>query len=280
LTNPAYTFNGQHQIDSRLFPIQQLGTMKVPASLCLMLAMCTDARIVFRSDMNSTSCLAHDREQRALIQTRLAVANVPCEDMCKKVGAYPNCQCPGFEGQPASEGDARKCMDQYCQDPRTPCPTDAFIGCVQEATKGSLMQWESLFQIVESSLGLHNTIANTKVTGARAGSCQENDQAHRALIQTQLAVFDVKCEEMCKRVGAYPNCQCPGFAGQPASEGDARKCMDQYCQDPRTPCPTDAFIGCVQETTKSSLMQWGSLIEHMVFSLGHAQLMMGNATFH
>merc|ERR1719408_1063146 len=46
---------------------------------------------------------------------------------------------------------------------------------------------------------------------------------------------------MCKKLGAYPNCQCPGFAGDPAS-----------------PCPNDHFVGCVKENTAAFLMQMKS----------------------
>jgi len=229
--------------------------------------------------LSSTSCLAQEHEHQVLIQAHLVLFNVPCEDMCKKVGAYPNCQCPGFEGQAASAGDTRKCMDQYCQDPRTPCPTDAFIGCVKEATKGSLIQWQSLYQRLSASLGLSSITSKMNASESKSPSCVAKDEAHRALIQTQLAVFNVKCEDMCKRVGAYPNCQCPGFAGQPASEGDTRKCMDQYCQDPKTLCPTNAFIGCVKETTKTSLLQWGPLLKQVASSLTHVKSMIGIHSF-
>ena len=42
----------------------------------------------------------------------------PCSpDMCKRLDAYPNCECPGFDGQPASSGDTRACYTKYCQDP-------------------------------------------------------------------------------------------------------------------------------------------------------------------
>lgn len=235
-------------------------------------ASAVSAGLVIReTDGSTAACMAKDREHRVFIQTHLALVNVPCEDMCKKVGAYPNCQCPGFDGQPASEGDTRKCMDKYCQDPKTPCPTDAFVGCVKDATKGSLMQWDALLQRVNIGLGLFNLTRGA----ARVGSCQATDKMHRALIQTQLALFDVKCEDMCKRVGAYPHCECPGFEGQPVSESDSRTCIEKNCQDPRTPCPTDAFITCVKEFTKTSLLQWESLLERVVSNLGHMKSMVG-----
>merc|ERR1719291_1599391 len=97
---------------------------------------------------------------------------------------------------------------------------------------------------------------------ASAG-CQEADEGTRVLLQAKLGVFGVECEEMCKRLNEYPNCQCPGFAGMPASDGDTRACMDQHCQDPDTPCPTDAFVTCVKESTKVSTLQWDVLLQRL-----------------
>merc|ERR1712107_783521 len=92
-----------------------------------------------------------------------------------------------------------------------------------------------------------------------AKACQGKDQqqAVSALLQAKAMQMGVDCEGMCKRIGAYPNCQCPGFAGSPASDDDTRACIDKYCQDPdpKASCPNDAFVGCVKENTKVFL-QW------------------------
>merc|ERR1719182_1134735 len=63
--------------------------------------------------------------------------------MCKKLGAYPNCQCPGFNGEPASSDDTRGCYTSYCQDPGAPCPNDAFVNCVKENTAAFLQQMKA-----------------------------------------------------------------------------------------------------------------------------------------
>merc|ERR1719472_507979 len=63
--------------------------------------------------------------------------------MCKKLGAYPNCQCPGFNGEPASSDDTRGCYTSYCQDPSAPCPNDAFVNCVKENTAAFLQQMKA-----------------------------------------------------------------------------------------------------------------------------------------
>merc|ERR1719291_1550556 len=102
---------------------------------------------------------------------------------------------------------------------------------------------------------------------ASAG-CQEADEGTRVLLQAKLGVFGVECEEMCKRLNEYPNCQCPGFAGEPASDGDTRACMDQHCQDPNIPCPSDAFVTCVKENTKVNLLQWDKLMGSVDTYLG------------
>mmetsp|Transcript_22043 Transcript_22043/g.66215 ORF Transcript_22043/g.66215 Transcript_22043/m.66215 type:complete len:263 (+) Transcript_22043:78-866(+) len=216
------------------------------------------------SGADESSCRALDEGRRALLQARLSVFGVECEEMCKRMGEYPNCQCPGFEGSVASEGDMRMCLDKYCQDPSTPCPTDSFVTCVKEKTKTSLLQWGALLQRLGASLTLGGRVPRTKTLRSSAtagGSCLAQDQNHRAFLQAKLASFGVDCEEMCKKVGEYPKCQCPGFEGNPASIGDTRLCLDKFCQDPSTPCPTDSFVTCVRENTKVSFLQWPALLQ-------------------
>merc|ERR1719487_2349752 len=78
------------------------------------------------------------------------------------------------------------------------------------------------------------------------------------LMQQKVESMGVVCEDMCKEMGAYPNCQCPGFAGQPASSDDERACYVKYCQNEH--CPTEQFTTCVKELTKVSALQWGSVL--------------------
>merc|ERR1719484_499682 len=87
------------------------------------------------------SCINEDFGMRALLQSK--VGGSDCEGMCKKLGAYPNCQCPGFNGEPASSDDTRGCYTSYCQDPSAPCPNDAFVNCVKENTKAFLQQMKA-----------------------------------------------------------------------------------------------------------------------------------------
>mmetsp|Transcript_62360 Transcript_62360/g.167601 ORF Transcript_62360/g.167601 Transcript_62360/m.167601 type:complete len:254 (-) Transcript_62360:70-831(-) len=214
--------------------------------------------------VDQSGCATQDHDHRALLQSKLAVFDVKCEEMCKKLGAYPECQCPGFQGNPPSAGDTRKCMDSYCQDPSNPCPTDGFITCVSEATKVSALQWDSLLQSFDNSLKLYtNMLQSSKRIGASTASCAQKEHSKLAMLSVKMAVLDVQCEEMCKKLGAYPDCQCPGFQGNPPSAGDTRKCMDSYCQDPSNPCPTDGFITCVSEATKVSALQFGSVFQKL-----------------
>merc|ERR1719247_2070365 len=62
--------------------------------------------------------------------------------MCKKLGAYPDCQCPGFNGEPASSDDTRACYVKYCKAGADECPNDAFVNCVGENTK--FLQWDAV----------------------------------------------------------------------------------------------------------------------------------------
>jgi len=211
---------------------------------------------------DATSCAARDAATMALVQEKTLSLGEDCEGMCKKIGAYPNCQCPGFNGQPASSDDTRACYVSYCQDPKAPCPNDAFTNCVAENTKtAALLQWNSVISNVDARL-------NMLLKAARAGkqrsasSCTARDLGARALVQMKAANMGIECEDMCKKIGAYPKCECAGFDGQPASDGDTRACYTKYCQDPRDPCPTDAFNTCVDETTAVSALQWKAVMSH------------------
>merc|ERR1719453_1719742 len=170
---------------------------------CVLMAACISTAMAggTLSVESTMSCTNEDFGMRALLQEKVGAPG--CEEMCKRLGAYPNCQCPGFNGEPASAGDTRACFVKNCQDPKAPCPNDFFVSCVKENTAAFLMQMKA-------------------------------------------TTFGVDCEKMCKRLGAYPNCQCPGFNGEPASSDDTRGCYVSYCQDPKAPCPNDPFVNCVK----------------------------------
>jgi len=235
--------------------------MKLLALCCSVLVQTNIARLTIRNEKNRSACLIEDQAHRTLIQTELVVSDILCEEMCKNVGLYPTCPCPGFEGQPASEGDSRKCANKYCQDPRNPCPTEAFVTCVRETTQASLMQWNDLLDRVGTTLSLHNYSHRIHLEDVNASSCQVLDKKHRSFLQAQLTASDVLCEDMCKSIGVWPKCPCAGFEGNPASNSDTRKCIKEHCQSPKVHCPTDAFLTCVDEATKLSVLQWDALLQ-------------------
>merc|ERR1719450_1075292 len=124
--------------------------MKVIVLLaCVSLATAMFGRDSVLAADTTMSCLNEDFGVRALLQSK--VGGTDCEDMCKKLGAYPKCECPGFEGEPASSDDTRACYTKYCQDPSAPCPNDAFVTCVKENT-AAFLQWQKVFNRISHGL--------------------------------------------------------------------------------------------------------------------------------
>jgi len=97
----------------------------------------------------------------------------------------------------------------------------------------------------------------------QSASCATRSLGVFALLSEKVAALGPQCEEMCHRMGIHPNCQCPGFAGQPASADDSRACIVKYCQDPTNKCPNDAFSTCVAENTKVSALQWDAVMSRV-----------------
>merc|ERR1711988_589918 len=59
-----------------------------------------DANLKIAQD--GKACTTEDLQHRAQLQNKLAGV---CEDMCKEVGAYPQCaQCPGFVAPDSTPG--------------------------------------------------------------------------------------------------------------------------------------------------------------------------------
>jgi hypothetical protein len=161
-------------------------------------------------------------------------------------------------------------MERNCQDPKNKCPNDGFVNCVKADTKVSVLQWPVLLEGVRKALFLnsstHASKANTtSFLSVSELSCAAQDFAMRAFLQAEVASAGPVCEDMCKRTGAYPNCQCPGFNGQAAASSgdDGRSCMERNCQDPNNKCPNDGFVNCVKADTKVSVLQFSALIEAM-----------------
>merc|ERR1719446_790998 len=140
------------------------------------------------SALQTKAVVSEDLKRRVQLQNKLAGI---CEDMCKEVGAYPQCsQCPAF------------------------VPPDATPG---------VMTWEELLTHMDnlSEWGHGELKAWTKQA---ASALQTNEfsglseeMKRRAQVQNNLASI---CEDMCKEVGAYPQCsQCPAFVAPDATPG-------------------------------------------------------------
>merc|ERR1719218_113712 len=135
---------------------------------CILLAACVVAVSAKGSILaadSATTCANQDLGMRALLQTK--VGGTDCENMCKSLGAYPNCQCPGFNGQPASSDDTRSCNTLYGQDPNSPMPNDAFVNCVKENT-ATFLQWEHVMGRV--SHGFDSMLQVARLTKAAKGA--------------------------------------------------------------------------------------------------------------
>jgi len=209
-----------------------------------------------RDSGSLAACSTRDVASRSLIQSKMNTLDPVCETMCRSIGAYPNCKCPGFSGEPAAATDTRACAGKYCKSGVDQCPNDAFYGCVKDKTKvPALLQWDDILSrmdrtvtSVAESVKIHTDLA------------EAHDVAKRVFFQMKVHALTPTCEEMCNKVGAYPDCQCPGFAGAPASEQDTRACAGKYCKPSVEFCPTDAFVTCVADKTQiAALLQWDDL---------------------
>merc|ERR1719440_2762309 len=141
--------------------------------------------------VSEKACVTEDLKHRMQFQNKLAGI---CEDMCKEVGAYPQCaQCPGFVAPDSTPG---------------------------------VMTWEELLEHMDNLVewgqetikGWKKTASALQTSNAGAEkACVAEDLKHRVAFQNKLAGI---CEDMCKEVGAYPQCaQCPGFVAPDATPG-------------------------------------------------------------
>mmetsp|Transcript_6454 Transcript_6454/g.15843 ORF Transcript_6454/g.15843 Transcript_6454/m.15843 type:complete len:197 (+) Transcript_6454:1422-2012(+) len=103
--------------------------------------------------------------------------------------------------------------------------------------------------------------ATALLSQAAAMNCTAtHDVAKRLFLQHQIESMGPVCEGMCKAVSLHPKCcGCDGFCGKSASAEmiAAQGCAKSYCNPTNPPCPNDAFMTCVEERTKVSVMQLG-----------------------
>merc|ERR1712194_630146 len=92
-----------------------------------------------------------------------------------------------------------------------------------DSTPG-VMTWPELLEHLDnlSDWGHGEIKAWTARAGAlvqenlKGKSCQQSELFHRVAVQNKLAGI---CEDMCKEVGAYPTCTCPGFVAPDSTPG-------------------------------------------------------------
>eukprot|EP00448_Togula_jolla_P006159 CAMPEP_0170615738 /NCGR_PEP_ID=MMETSP0224-20130122/25501_1 /TAXON_ID=285029 /ORGANISM="Togula jolla, Strain CCCM 725" /LENGTH=216 /DNA_ID=CAMNT_0010941497 /DNA_START=58 /DNA_END=708 /DNA_ORIENTATION=- len=140
------------------------------------------------------SCAKVDMTFRAQLQSKLAGR---CEDMCRAVDAYPNCNCPDMPDPESTDGVMT--WEELL----------AHMGNVEQQGRDQLKGWHKRASQLQRS-----TV--TAVAQEDQAACAAVTLQHRMELQNKLAG---ECEEMCNRVGAYPNCDCPGFVAPDATPG-------------------------------------------------------------
>merc|ERR1719453_2448930 len=192
--------------------------------LVLMIAPAAFAVMHVDSRGEDKACLQMDLKHRAALQSKLAGM---CEDMCKEVGAYPNCaQCEGFVPPDPTPGVMT--WEELLEH------MDNLVSWGHDQLKSWRKQASALQ--VNPKLSAVSVFLHSK---SDEKACAATDLKMRTQVQNKLAGM---CEDMCKEVGAYPNCsQCAGFV-------------------PPDPTP--------------GVMTWEELLEHMdnLVDWGHDQL--------
>jgi len=148
------------------------------------------SQLQIQNKQSEQACVDADQKQRAKMQNKIAGV---CVDMCKEVGAFPKCTCPNFVAPDATPGvmtwdELLAHMDNLVE---------------WGGPRGLLKQWQS-------------QASSVLQTGLDAKACAALDLKHRSQVQNKLASA---CLDMCKEIGAYPKCECPGFAPPDATPG-------------------------------------------------------------
>lgn len=161
------------------------------------------AALNVRHVLKGGACVAEDLEHRKRLQNKLADL---CEDMCRKVDAYPDCgQCPKFVPPDSTPGVMT---------------WDELLDHMDNLSGWGADQLKAWRQRASSSL---QTAKQSLIADDNAGmlyqerACAVEDLEHRVQVQNKLAG---SCEDMCRKVGAFPNCgQCPKFAPPDSTPG-------------------------------------------------------------
>jgi hypothetical protein len=162
-------------------------------ALLLLVAAAPVASVLLKSD----ACSAEDIKHRVALQNNLAGA---CVEMCKEIGAYPKgCTCPGFAQPDATPG-------VMTWEELLP-----HLDNLAAWGKESIKEWKA------QAAALAQEGVSAVVQGAASSqACTAMDLKHRSMVQNKLASA---CEDMCKEIGAYPDCECPDFAAPDSTPG-------------------------------------------------------------
>jgi len=174
----------------------------MPASVLVLFTLAASASAAsFRNAKivgSEHACAAEDLKHRAQLQNKLAGI---CEEMCKEVGAYPKCaQCPDFVAPDSTPGVVT--WEELL----------VHMDNLVEWGQGMIKGWK------KTASALQKSAIASFATGAQGETaCVAEDLKHRAAVQNKLAGI---CVEMCKEVGAYPQCaQCPAFVAPDSTPG-------------------------------------------------------------
>merc|ERR1719191_2175141 len=169
--------------------------------LLLVLALCATQVSCIRVKHEANE--AEDLKQRVQLQNKLAGV---CEDMCKEVGAYPKCSgCPNFVQPDSTPGvmtweELLEHMDNLA-----------------EWGRDTIKGWTKQASALEKAQVVHSKAMVVQEERQESTACATEDLKHRMQLQNKLAGV---CEDMCKKVGAYPKCSgCPNFVQPDSTPG-------------------------------------------------------------
>jgi len=197
-------------------------------------------------------------EQKRKVEAQVLALGVVCDEMCKKVHAYPNCACPApTEAElnaAAAAAGIPPCIFKHCpKDGAGICPNVQFMTCVESSYKPSLVQLNQLPAIPE--------LQNRLVAIQEAVNTNINAQYEiKRKVVSQVVAQGVFCDRMCKAVNAYPNCACPAPTeaelNAAAAAAGIPPCIFKHCpKDGTGICPNVQFMTCVESSYKPSLAQ-------------------------
>mmetsp|Transcript_30339 Transcript_30339/g.59508 ORF Transcript_30339/g.59508 Transcript_30339/m.59508 type:complete len:197 (+) Transcript_30339:74-664(+) len=187
----------------------------------LVLALGLQSVAGFRS--GSQACAKEDQAARALVQNTLAGI---CEDMCKDVGSYPDCTCPGYVDE-TDKSPGETTWDELLKH------------------MSDLVAWGKDTRKSDAKMSVLQHKARIFKAMQVSKACMSSDLKHRVAVQNKL--HDV-CVDMCKELGAYPEkCTCPGYVDTTDKTPDATTWPELL-----------TYMGEVEEMAAGSLKEWKS----------------------